>query len=349
MSTYVREIVIEDFNELSLFLAQTALPRFFKEEYLEKFDFWWFKNPYFKEQDAYGWIIVDDQAENSIKGFLGNIPVDYRYGGAFFRAVSPTTWCVDDHYKKHAIYLFFAFYNQDKDIFVNSTAGEITRNISLKFGCVDISSRQKTFVNPVSHKIIEYFLVKKIKNRIFVQVLAHLLYSMLKTFSILTRKLFCREEDYKVQIATAHSLIDELQKNSNNLYIERLEWVLNNDQEKKLFFISDERHGEKGYLLIQYTKNRVNGLNYLQVIDSVNIDMQDLGSIQNQIIRSFHEKEICCIVFPNASPSVRGRFGYIDITRYMPSTCLVYGKKAEMIRDAGITALFGEKGLLLWH
>lgn len=66
------------------------------EEYFKKFAFWWLKNPYFKKNDIYGWGIVDDEAECSIKGFLGNIPVDYIYRGHIITTASPTTWCVDE-------------------------------------------------------------------------------------------------------------------------------------------------------------------------------------------------------------------------------------------------------------
>lgn len=349
MPVFVRELKKKDFESLAEFLSVTAIPRFTVREYLDKFNFWWIDNPYFRDNDYYGWIIVDDDRKDYIKGFLGNIPVDYRYGASVFTTASPTTWCVDERYRKHAIYLFFAFFRQEKNLLVNSTASPVTREISLKFGCEDLTRNEKTLLKPLSHQIFLFLLMKKIKMKALALLLAHFLFLILYMYIRIVEKISCRGRDLELKETLHYDTLKDLQQKGGNLYLENLEWIMHNDKDKKLFIISEAGSDKTGYILVQYVRNRVNALNYLQVIDSVNVDIYSLNAVQDKLLAVFVDKRIDFILWPNFSSGDVLRSGYMSITRYMPSTCLVYGQKKDEIRNAGITALFGEKGFILWH
>lgn len=349
MSIIIREVVKKDFEVLAQFLSSSAAPHFTVREYLDKFNFWWLNNPYFRDNDCFGWLIADDNRKDYIKGFLGNIPADYRYGASVFTTASPTTWCVDEKYKKHAIYLFFSFYSQKKELLVNSTASPVTREISLKFGCEDLTRDEKTLLKPLSHQIFLFLLMKKVKLKPMALLLAHFLFLMLYMYIRIAEKISCRGRALDIREAFEYDILKDLQEKGGNLYLENLGWIMRNDKDKKLFIISEAGSDKTGYFLVQYVRNRVNALNYLQVIDSVNADPYSLNAVQDKILAAFIDRKIDFILLPNFSGTNFRRSGYLDITPYMPSTCLVYGQKKDEIRNAGITALFGEKGFILWH
>lgn len=351
MAVYIREICESDFKRLAAFLAENAQPRFTEEEYANKFECWWAKNPYLIKTDALGWIIVDDSyAENYIKGFLGNIPVEYRYKGFAIKTANPTTWCIDINYKKHALYLFLYCLNQQKDIVVNATPSLKSKEISLKLGFYNISSAQKTLIKPLSSKIFEHLISKRIKSRTLSYILSMPGYIFLKFFVKVTDILSLRYEKCAAVEVSTGQLIEDLQAAGNNIYIDKIEWILKSDKDKKLFVIY-RNSVKEGFVLLHYIKNRVNGLRYLEVLDYLNMPVSLLNCNLNTILKSFGNRHLDFILFPYARDAsldyLRG--GFIDITRYMPSICLVYGRKTTDIKEADITGIVGDRGFIFWH
>ena len=111
----IREVLKKDLPLLADYLSEVALPKYSSEKYIRRFNFWWLKNPAFSKDDSYGWIIVDNFKKKQIKGFLGNIPVDYKIDGKVYHTVSASTWVVDPEYRKYSIYLYFSYLKQIKD------------------------------------------------------------------------------------------------------------------------------------------------------------------------------------------------------------------------------------------
>ncbi len=352
MTISVRELRKDEFATLAEFLAANALPRFSVQEYLVNFDFWWLRNPYFRSDDPYGWVIADDSRRDYLQGFLGSIPADYRYADKQFTTVSPTTWYVAPDYRKHSLYLFFAFYRQKKDIMVTSTASDMVSEISLKFGCINMSGEQKTLMRPLSHRIVAYAAAKKNLKLPFLPVslfsrACFVLFRLYEEILCFTR---LNSRRYKAAEVFDAVSVRELQQASSNVYVEDMTWILQNDSNKRLMGVYEEGQDVmKGYLLVQFVRNRHNGLNYVQVLDSLNITLPIMDSIGGSILKLFPREEIDCIVFSNCSFGRHHRYGYMDITRLMPSTCLVYGDRVSEIKGATITGVFGEKGFILWH
>ena len=56
------------------------------------FNIWWHNNPAFRQNDQMGWIIEDLSCPFYIKGFLGNIPTEYKFKNKILSAVVPSTW-----------------------------------------------------------------------------------------------------------------------------------------------------------------------------------------------------------------------------------------------------------------
>ena len=106
-----------------------------------------------------GWIIVDDNSTNYIKGFLGNIPADYIINDNVYKTASPSTWIVTKNYKKYSLKLLFFFLKQNKDILINSTPGRLEL-IFLKLGFVDAAKNKIIFF--LNNITIKYFLNNKI-------------------------------------------------------------------------------------------------------------------------------------------------------------------------------------------
>lgn len=344
----VREVGHGDLGRLAEFLADNAQPRFSTEEFSTCFDLWWMKNPYFKDGDIFGWIIADDECEDYVKGFLGNIPIDYRHNDSIFYASCPTTWCVDPKYKKHAIYLFYAMLSQKKDIFVNATPSPVSRQIFLEFGFVDIAGRQKTFIRPLTYRIFEHVLAKKLKYRSISHVLAIIMFFFANKFIRLLENLFSSERTYEIAEAHDSHQIADIQRKSGNLYLDNMEWILRNDREKKLFIIRDSA-GQSGYALIHYVKNRTNKLSYLQIIDYFNLNSIALNALRKEILGSFGGRTIDFILITHANaPSMEYlKSGFLDITNFMPSVCLVYGDKVKNLGDAQVTAIFGDRSFIM--
>ena len=116
----VRSLESHDLNLLAEFLSTNATPKYSTDKYKLRFNFWWYNNPAFRRNDQMGWIIEDLSCSNYIKGFLGNIPTEYKFKSKILRAVVPSTWLVQKNYRKYSIALLFAFLRQKKDIFIIS-------------------------------------------------------------------------------------------------------------------------------------------------------------------------------------------------------------------------------------
>jgi len=150
----VREVLKKDLPLLADYLSEEALPKYSPSKYIKRFNFWWLKNPACRKDDSYGWIIFDNSKKKKIKGFLGNIPVDYEINGKVYHTVSASTWVVNPEYRKYSIYLFFSYLKQNKDLFLNSTPANITNEIFMKTNFVDIAKAQNNYLNLI------YYLLK---------------------------------------------------------------------------------------------------------------------------------------------------------------------------------------------
>ena len=329
----VREIRENDFEQIALFLSEFSEQRFSKEKYLNDFDFWWKDNPSFKD-DTFGWIIEDDSQDNIIKGFLGNIPVEYELNKNNIMTYNATTWYVHPEYKKEASYLALAFFSQEKDFLLNSTPSKFTEKIFLKLGCEDYAVNQQTYIKVESVNCINNFINKKIKNKFISSIISFIVFYLI----MLVRLLIPRSD--KVEL----NVIDDIavfKKNKDKLYVKNLNWILI-DKDKKVFSISNGK--ELGYIITQFIYNKVNGMSYIQVLD-FDISLKTLDLVTNSII-AYYKKDVDFILISNYNMNKRFSSNFINITSKLRPICLV---KSELsIKNKIITSIFGEKGFILW-
>ena len=87
----IRELEDTDLNSLSEFLPH-GFPNTTKKFWLHLFDWWWPLNPAYSRQLPKGWVLIKGE---SILGFIGNIPVKYRFHGELQIAAASNSWYVD--------------------------------------------------------------------------------------------------------------------------------------------------------------------------------------------------------------------------------------------------------------
>ncbi len=329
----VREITENDFEKIALFLSEFSDQRFSKEKYLKDFNFWWKDNPSFKD-DTLGWIIEDDSQDNTIKGFLGNIPVEYELDKSNIMTYNATTWYVHPDYKKEASYLAMAFFTQGKDFLLNSTPSKFTEKIFLKLGCKDYAVNQQSYIKIESVSSIYNFISKKITNKLISSAISFVIFY----FIMFTRLLTLRKNDFELKVVDN---IDMFKRKENKLYIKNLNWILL-DNDKKVFSISNKK--EQGYIITQFIYNKVNGMRYIQVLD-FDISLKFLDSVTDSII-SYYRKDVDFIFISNYNMNKIFSSNFINITSVLRPICLV--KSERSINNKIITSIFGEKGFILW-
>lgn len=335
----VRKVEEKDLEALGSFLSSHAKPAYSISDYMRRFDFWWQSNPAFRQNDIKGWIIVDVEETNYIKGFLGNIPADYDILGKIYKTASPSTWVVDKKYKSYSLQLLFFFLKQEKDILVNSTPGEITEEIFLKLGFVDIAKYQNNYIYLKSHKPIEYFLNKVFFNLRLNLIISKFIFFVYKSFF----KLYKTKKNNLERI-TCGEEIEKLIKN-NLISLHNFNWVLKKDKNK--FFYKIKTTSDKVDILYgQYYYNSVNHLKYFQILFTTLKPGPDLICIIDEIEANINSLSDL-IIFHNCNCSSIYINNFIKYNLSSPSKCLIKTKDL-ILNDLKPDGTFGEKGFILW-
>jgi len=108
----------------------------------------WTNNPAYREIQGnfpIGWVLED--AEGRIRGYLGNIPLNYELEGKRLLAAATRSWVVESAYRGYALLLLRPFYQQTNvDLFlgtsVNSQSGvasSLFKNVPVPVGAWDRS------------------------------------------------------------------------------------------------------------------------------------------------------------------------------------------------------------------
>ena len=339
----IRKLEKNDFDLLSDFLAINAMPRYNKLDYLRRFNSWWDSNPAFKSTDTMGWIIVDDNSTNYIKGFLGNIPADYIINDNVYKTASPSTWIVTKNYKNYSLKLLFFFLKQNKDILINSTPGRLTELIFLRLGFVDVAKKQNNFVFLNNHKPIKYFLNNKIlRIKLINQILSKILFFLYKLAIRIKLKEKKLKTEYQI-VSNKFEINRLLQKQSIKML--NLDQVLNLDSHKFfLKILNDDMKNNFAY--IQYVNNPVNKLKYMQVLET---NLTSTNLIKNLALKLAEKKnyslDYIIICNSNFKSLINGSF--IRFNLLSKSKCLIKSEKIN-VNDIKPSGLFGEKGFIIW-
>lgn len=339
---HIREIDNSDFELLSEFLSEYALPAYNKNDYKRRFDFWWKKNPDFCQDDIKGWIIEDKNQKNYIKGFLGNIPMSYRINNNIYKSAAPSTWVVLEKYRKYSLNLLFAFLKQKKDFFVNSTPAKITEKIFLKIGFIDLARNQNNYIYICSQEPIKYFLKKKLRVKYISHILSNLIFFVYKFFfksknikiknNITIKKIYNNKEIYEYL-------------RGRDLVLMNFDWTIKKDTNTFFYKIESEKNNNQ-YIYVQFVKSPTNKMNFLQVLDTNIVSGQFLMDILNKI-KSDIKISLDFIILQNCKRDNLFFYKFLKFNFLASSKCLIKTKNID-IKHINPNGTLGEKGFIIW-
>jgi hypothetical protein len=131
-SVRIREACLADFERVRALKLRCNL----NEDSLENWDRLWCRNPalvHLRSPLAIGWVL---ESQGRIVGYLGNIPLLYRYEDRFFTAAAGTSLAVEPAYRTATVSLISAFYHQKSvDLLLTTTAIEAVGKIAEAFNC----------------------------------------------------------------------------------------------------------------------------------------------------------------------------------------------------------------------
>src|SRR5690349_10271176 len=97
----LREASFGDYEEIAGLQLRNGLSARSRSHWMSL----WTDNPVFQESAPFpvGWVL--ESPERRIVGYLGNLPLAYRFHGRRLRASTPHSWAVDSDYRRHSIWL----------------------------------------------------------------------------------------------------------------------------------------------------------------------------------------------------------------------------------------------------
>jgi len=98
----VRLVTSDDHAKLVRFVAEFPDEVRSEQFWLKRFRFWWDENPAYHEGVPRGWVLWE---RNEIKGYLGNVPTEFRLNGKPVTALCPTTWRVLPTHRNYSLHL----------------------------------------------------------------------------------------------------------------------------------------------------------------------------------------------------------------------------------------------------
>lgn len=101
---------VEDYEAAAVFLERITNEVFKKEFWLDRFEYWWNRNPAMSKGIDRGWILRCK--DGGVVGFVGNIPIRYYIKGQERTACCITSWYVGEEYSKRSLELLIPFIKQ---------------------------------------------------------------------------------------------------------------------------------------------------------------------------------------------------------------------------------------------
>ncbi len=166
----VSPMELEDYEPAATFLERATRGIFKKDLWLDRFEYWWDKNPAMNKDIVRGWVIRDKDGE--IGGFLGNIPVKYYINSQEKIVCSVTSWYVDEKLKDRSLDLLIPYLNQKGPaILLDTTPIEKVERLLCKVGFNSLKSEwlKEDGLYPVNILHFWNFFVERIvSNKIIV-------------------------------------------------------------------------------------------------------------------------------------------------------------------------------------
>ena len=123
----MRVASFEDYDQIAALQNRYGLATRSHEDWMEI----WRGNPVYKQrggQCPIGWVLESEDGE--IVGWIGNIPLAYRFRGRELRAATSCGWVVDARYRGYSMLLMASFIRQkDVDLLICTTVSSVAEPI----------------------------------------------------------------------------------------------------------------------------------------------------------------------------------------------------------------------------
>src|SRR5258708_9934109 len=128
------QVATNDIPRLSNFLA-TSSGISDETGWKNILEWMWLYNPSVAEGTKFGWALEDDN--NDIKGFIGNVPVQYSVSGNIQPGIWGTSWYVDEKAKDLSLKMYLQFTKQ-REMILSNTQTPRVEVVMKKLGFIEL-------------------------------------------------------------------------------------------------------------------------------------------------------------------------------------------------------------------
>src|SRR5205807_10443771 len=118
----LRPVRADDHGEIERLKRQHGLGAYTREEWAHLFE----HNPLFGKRHLdwpWGWVL--ESPDGILHGHLGNVPVEYSFGGRTIAAAAASDWVVEQEHRAQSLQLVLHFFRQSAaELLLNTTASE---------------------------------------------------------------------------------------------------------------------------------------------------------------------------------------------------------------------------------
>jgi hypothetical protein len=252
----ILNLKVEYFDQLSEFLQSMTGGQYSSTLWIDRFNYWWVDNPNAKEIGRYGRVIFNNS--NEIKGFLGFVPIPYKYNDTNIISAGFTSWFVDEDFRGKSLQLLRSLLKEPNiELFFDTTPSDKAVQIfsALKFNLIDREWHNKLNLKPINFDLlVEYYSYRKLSSRklSLIFIIFFKLIPVQKLFNIFYMRLSTKNE-YEVRKMTnfteTHTKIwDEVNKDSL-LYANR-------SQENASWLFWGSKHLSDSRVCMEILKNK---------------------------------------------------------------------------------------------
>ncbi len=270
-------VSVADISRVAVFLATHTPDKYDSQKWKNILEWMWLSNPHTETGSAkFGWGIED--SGGAIRGFIGNIPVQYVSAGALYPAIWGTSWYVDEGAKDWSLKLYINFTKQTQILLSNSQT-ERVEIIMKKLGFVELPAQwfKSTYLFPLHvfslaflQNIIAEFSLKKSAAAVFGMALkiGQFVNPLRWTSGRADHKIIVKRiADFP---ENTDAWFEEFKQHQDCTMVrdrKTYEWLFCNHGSQKDFLIYQIQYENKlhGFLIFKYKS--IKGIQYIEIID----------------------------------------------------------------------------------
>lgn len=280
----------DDIPRLSAFLSKHTPDICGEVEWNNVLKRFWISNPSVTQDSKLGWALEDES--KNIRGFIGNIPVQYTMKNNICPAIWGTSWYVDEEAKDLALKLYINFTRQTEAILSN-TQTERVEVVMKKIGFKELPVEwcKGVFVFPLTIYNKQFF--SAVFNRPSIKKTGLALFGMVMKIPQLFVYLFIRLKpgDTSIRVerinefpASADSWFEEF-KSDQDLTLVRnkktYDWLFCQPGKQDEFIKHHIFYQGQSQGFLVYMTRQLKGFHYLEIVDEALLPLPD--KIKKQI------------------------------------------------------------------